>query len=725
MSVKGKAETAWGTQFDTVKREKLFRQPPKDKTAYPALAEVFRPHIDSFDAVFRADGRGLLDLALQDIGIKSFLDGDPTTAPMDHSSRNKLSLRIRSYFLDKSRLPQSNKFSTTNREIYPAECRERHATYRGALQIRLEAKVNDGPWKDYIRDLGRIPLMLRSSRCHLQQASPAQLVSHKEESEEFGGYFIVNGNEKIVRLLIVPKRNYPMALIRPTFGNRGPTYTKYAIQLRSVRADQSSITNTLHYLDDGNVMFRFSWRKNEYVIPVMMILTALVSTTDREIAEGLLGTGPAEVLAERQFTIDRVELLLRTYKSYALDNDQSKTRAYLGARFKERFALTPDTSDEEAGAELLRKVVLPHLGAYNVTQGQDKDKFNQLLFMTKKLYALVEGQCSADNPDAASNQEILLGGFLYGNILKEKLEEYLLSLRPALLKYGRANGWQPFTDPKFLNDLPKLLRAGTREDMGQAMEYFLSTGNLTSPSGLDLQQTNGFTIIAEKLNYLRFISHFRCVHRGAFFAQLKTTTVRKLLPESWGFLCPVHTPDGAPCGLINHLAHKCKIATHDCDASAVPKLVAELGVTEKSQSSIDDNVAVQLDGRVLGYCSPKQARHVSESLRHWKVEGTHGIPIELEIGYIPNSNGGQYPGIYMFSHAARMYRPVKHLGLNKLDYVGPFEQPHMSIACTPAEIEDGYSTHVEEDPTNILSILANMTPFSDYNQSPRNMYQVS
>ncbi len=33
----------------------------------------------------------------------------------------------------------------------------------------------------------------------------------------------------------------------------------------------------------------------------------------------------------------------------------------------------------------------------------------------------------------------------------------------------------------------------------------------------------------------------------------------QLLPESWGFLCPVHTPDGAPCGLLNHLAAKCKV----------------------------------------------------------------------------------------------------------------------------------------------------------------------
>eukprot|EP00878_Enallax_costatus_P004425 GHUV01004665.1.p1 GENE.GHUV01004665.1~~GHUV01004665.1.p1 ORF type:complete len:122 (+),score=3.64 GHUV01004665.1:339-704(+) len=54
----------------------------------------------------------------------------------------------------------------------------------------------------------------------------------------------------------------------------------------------------------------------------------------------------------------------------------------------------------------------------------------------------------------------------------------------------------------------------------------------------------------------------RSVHRGSYFAGLRTTTVRKLLPESWGFLCPVHTPDGSPCGLLNHFTAACNIITH-------------------------------------------------------------------------------------------------------------------------------------------------------------------
>ena len=43
------------------------------------------------------------------------------------------------------------------------------------------------------------------------------------------------------------------------------------------------------------------------------------------------------------------------------------------------------------------------------------------------------------------------------------------------------------------------------------------------------------------------------------------TQVRKLLPESWGFFCPVHTPDGSPCGLLNHFTAACRIVTHGPD----------------------------------------------------------------------------------------------------------------------------------------------------------------
>lgn len=42
---------------------------------------------------------------------------------------------------------------------------------------------------------------------------------------------------------------------------------------------------------------------------------------------------------------------------------------------------------------------------------------------------------------------------------------------------------------------------------GQKFEYLLNTGNLISRSGLDLSQATGFTVVAEKLNYHRYVDN--------------------------------------------------------------------------------------------------------------------------------------------------------------------------------------------------------------------------
>uniref|UniRef100_A0A093ULU4 DNA-directed RNA polymerase subunit beta n=1 Tax=Talaromyces marneffei PM1 TaxID=1077442 RepID=A0A093ULU4_TALMA len=728
-------DTKWTVGFDTLRRENLFKNPPKDKSAYPMLQAAIRPHIDSFNALFGESK--IMEEALKDMGAKTFLDGDIETPEQRKlrkargqppPQRNSLNLRITEIFLDKAVLPPTNKFvprqasaSADYRNIYPAECRERHATYRGRLRARLQYQVNNGEWRESVRELGQVPLMLRSNRCHLESFSPQELVDHKEESEELGGYFIVNGNEKLIRMLIMPKRNFPMAINRPSFQKRGVGFTTFGVQIRSARPDQTTQTNVLHYLSDGNVTFRFSWRKQEYLVPVMMILKALVETNDREIFEGIVGNASSKGSANT-FVTDRVELLLRTFHGYKIWS-RSDARAYLGKKFRPVLFAPATWTHEECGTEFLRKIVLPHLGNQNVTTTQDYDKFKLILFMIRKLYSFVAGDCASDNPDAVSNQEIMLGGYVYGMLLKERLEEWLLSFGRLLRDWSYTGGNLKFTDPMFEKDFISKVIKRTNENLGGALEYFLSTGNLVSPTGLDMQQASGFTVVAEKINFYRFISHFRMVHRGTFFAQLKTTTVRKLLPESWGFMCPVHTPDGSPCGLLNHLAHKCLVSTSDLDVAHIPRVLAQLGIKTESSAEVTESVCVQLNGRVIGYCSPKQAKMIHDTLRFWKVEGTHGIPKELEIGYIPNMQGGQYPGIYMSSQPARMYRPVKYLALDKLDYVGPFEQPFMEIACLEEDIRSGLSTHIEFTPTNMFSIIANMTPFSDNNQSPRNMYQ--
>lgn len=72
----------------------------------------------------------------------------------------------------------------------------------------------------------------------------------------------------------------------------------------------------------------------------------------------------------------------------------------------------------------------------------------------------------------------------------------------------------------------------------------------------------GLTILVENISRMRYMAHFRAVHRGAIFESMRTTEPRRLLPDAWGFICPVHTPDGTPCGLLNHLTKSCIVSNN-------------------------------------------------------------------------------------------------------------------------------------------------------------------
>lgn len=208
--------------------------------------------------------------------------------------------------------------------------------------------------------------MVRSVRCNLRGMSSAELVQHHEEPEEFGGYFIINGNERLIRYLILPRRNHVISLVRPSFTNRGPSYTPHAVQIRCVRTDQTSVTNTLHYLSNGSAMLRFSWRKQEYVIPIMLILKALVGASDKEIFEGVMMKE-----YEDTFLTDRVELLLRSFKAYSLyTGDQCLE--YLGDKFRVVLGMPEDWTNKALGIWLIQKLVLVHLDS-------PRDKFRLLL----------------------------------------------------------------------------------------------------------------------------------------------------------------------------------------------------------------------------------------------------------------------------------------------------------------------------------------------------------
>jgi DNA-directed RNA polymerase I subunit RPA2 len=306
------------------------------------------------------------------------------------------------------------------------------------------------------------------------------MIEKHEDAEEIGGYFVSNGIERLIRLLIVPRRNYPIAIIRPSFQNRGPTFTKFGVQMRCVRQDQSAVTVTIHYCDDGNIVFRFSHRKNEYMVPILLILRALCQTSDRELYERITMQN-----YKNTFLTDRVEMLLRYYRRYSMYT-REECLEYLGEKFAVMLDSPEDMTTRQVGKQLLDQLVYVHLK-------DDKSKFDLILFNIQKLYGLVSGDYGEDNPDALQFQETLLGGHLYLNIIKEKLSDWLQAVKLQIMTdIRRFPSTVDFKDKKYL--LKVFSKTGGVADIGKKMEYFLATGNMVSNTGLDLQQVIIFNI---------------------------------------------------------------------------------------------------------------------------------------------------------------------------------------------------------------------------------------
>ncbi|KAL8613329.1 hypothetical protein ACOMHN_052569 [Nucella lapillus] len=692
---------------------------------YETLQELVKPHVESFNYLLQ-EGLHKVVKELEPVEFET-------------PGGQRCGLMIEDLSIWSPQLPEKNKLSRTNK-VYPSECRQRHSTYRGDINIQL-GWVLDGKFQGYLdRSAGQIPIMVKSQACNLNKLSPKKLIQHGEEAEEMGGYYIINGQEKVVRMLILPRRNFPLCVKRPSWRTRGKNFTEYGVTIRCVRPDESAVNMTLHYASSGHVRVSFAYHKQAFYIPLLMLLKGLLDVEDQEIfrhmtegredsfIQGSFGAMMGEMMEEKLFT-------------------QQDMLQFLGERFRIKLNLPEWYTSVEIGRHLLKQCICVHLQ-------NNRDKFNMMIYMTRKLLAFAQGQCCEESADNPMNQELLLSGHLMLMMLREKLEGWLILLKNLLIKTLQKSGQAELDSGvvvKACSSCPGVTRP---------LEYLLATGNLNSLSGLGLMQAAGLSVIADRLNFYRFLSHFRSVHRGAFFTQMRTTSVRKLLPEAWGFICPVHTPDGTPCGLLNHLTASCQAVNTVHSSQGVVSLLDSLGVCLLPDTAWQTHECYQvlLDGRVLGYVPDAMVHSVAGELRKCKVYGQKEIPPVLEICLVPKSpvasqypglyllstrGGGvppvleicvvpkspvasQYPGLYLFSTLARMMRPVLSLqagGERPVEMIGSFEQVYMDIAARSSEIIPEVSTHVEASLQSIFSVLGSLTPFSDHNPSPRNIYQ--
>ncbi|OQS54993.1 acr-2 [Ecytonucleospora hepatopenaei] len=624
--------------------------------------------------------------------------------------------------------------------LFPYEFRESCSTYAGNMFVKVKLMYENQVLFNEFKHSGKFPIMVRSDMCHLKDTPEKDFYKYKEDYNENGGYFIVGGYDKLVRFHIAYKRNWWFASFSKS---KDSLYSGFSCFIRAVGNDEIGQKYTLIYTADGNVLFKCYFYKKAYLIPVVFVLKALKNVTDEEIYKKLGKNQKA------------LHFLERTVESMTKENvnTRNKAQAYLGGRFK--FIFKTETNIESG--RIFCEKILQHLPGF-------EDKFESILYGIRKLFYLVDGHINADNIDLPSNHELYTEAQLIPLCIKERIEEikkiFKIKLQKIIQKelnkkdhveeqvsedttnisstmMSKTNNTQTLLENTTVLDdlikngdvLAKVKSAFEKLDfnIGVKIERFLSSGNLTTMTCSDMLQTSGFTIIAERINYWRFASHFESVSRGSFFSTLKITTIRKLRPEGFGFFCPVNTPDGSPCGLLTHLTKNCELIEEP--GCFDPNVLYELGclyLTEendyspilkngnKNQNPKAQHKTVQVfyNGKLMGFV--ENAHEFVGNLRFFRNKNMHKIEIVHEFG----ENVDEV--IAVVDELGAFVRKVINKKTGTIEYVGIKEQVFLGIDLQTNKEENIYA---EINTENMFSTLANCISFGDHNPSPRNMYQ--
>ena len=73
------------------------------------------------------------------------------------------------------------------------------------------------------------------------------MINRGEQENEWGGYFIIKGKERLMRLLLMTRRNYPIALKRSSWKSRDINFSDTGVMIRCVSEDQTAVVSTIKF----------------------------------------------------------------------------------------------------------------------------------------------------------------------------------------------------------------------------------------------------------------------------------------------------------------------------------------------------------------------------------------------------------------------------------------------------------------------------------------------
>lgn len=280
----------------------------------------------------------------------------------------------------------------SKRDVYPIEARLRKLTYSSPLSLEVAAHIDNVQRESFVTEVGKIPIMLKSKNCHLQSLTRDQLIQHGEDPDDLGGYFILNGNE---RVLITVEDLAPNKI----FINKNATGpSKYTAKIFSER-ESYRIPHTIEQFKDGIIYLSFTRFRR---VPIFAVIKALGLVRDQDIT--------MFISQDRQYDDIFVNLIgLQEIKS------EEDALEYLA----KKISLTqPKEQRLDKVREQLDKYLLPHLGL------SSKDrifKAYNLCKMIKRYLMISKDGLDQIDKDHYMNKRLKLSGDLLGDLFRVNL----------------------------------------------------------------------------------------------------------------------------------------------------------------------------------------------------------------------------------------------------------------------------------------------------------------
>jgi DNA-directed RNA polymerase subunit B len=573
--------------------------------------------------------------------------------------------------------PQTKEADGATRNITPSEARVRDLTYSSPIFVEMIPVINGVEQEPQEVKLGDLPIMLKSKLCMLNGMTKEQLVEAGEDSDDPGGYFIINGTERVI------------VMVEEVLANRPIIEKKNEMETARINSEAAGFVQR-HILErkGGTVTISFANLKK---LPVVVLLRALGMEKDKDIIEAI--------------TDDKDEMQEIYFNLYEFDvKNSEEAKEYMGKKLR----IPQKEYRDKRVNDILDKYLLPHLGQTK------KDRLQKAIFLSKvvkKLLKLGLKNASEQDIDHYENKR-----------LKQVGDFMEILFRSILLgKYGLVS--------RIIYSYQKLVKRGKMPSIKSIVESDYLTKRIIShmATGQWIGGRTGVCQRLERTNYVRTVAHLRNVI-SPLSASQEHFEARALHSTHWGRLCAEETPEGVNIGLRKYLAIFAVIS--ETTAKKEKESLIETAAKEKGTKNI-----IFVDGLIAGFTNDPE--NFVEKMRMKRRSGT--ISPGIGIAYINNfdeihinSDAGRLMRPLIVLENGKTKLTEAHLtklesgeaNWNDLiregiiEYLDAEEENNAFIALRKDDITKEKS-HLEIDPSVILGLSASLVPFPTYNRGDR------